>query len=181
MTTPNRSLLSFSKMQPSSKLCVVVATLAVVSACAAEKSGEAPVAPSTPATTPTPIVVSPTPAGPQSKNWFDLAVGDCLTEIPAIDTGVVTTPVVDCATPHMAEVFLLAPLAVNTAIDEVAMEKCAKGFVDYTGRPFVGAPFAVAYLIDSNQDRTADNPTPSTAICFLRNVNGEPLTKSERL
>lgn len=60
------------------------------------------------------------------------------------------------------------------------MEKCAKGFVDYTGQPFVGGPFAVTYLIDSNQDRTANNPTPSTAICFLRNANGEPLTESER-
>ena len=49
------------------------------------------------------------------------------------------------------------------------MDKCAKGFVDYTGQPFVGDPFAVTYLIDSNQDRTANNPTPSTAICFLRN------------
>jgi hypothetical protein len=124
-------------------------------------------------------VVSPTPAAPQSKNWFDLKVGDCLTEIPAIDTGVVTTTVVDCATPHLAEVFLLAPLAVNTAIDEVAMEKCGKGFADYTGRPSVGGAFVVTYLIDSNQDRTANNPTPSTAICFLSNANGTPLTESE--
>src|SRR5690242_3936825 len=167
MTTPRRSLLSSSKMQRSSKLCAIVAVFALVSSCAAVNSGEAPVTSSTSATAPASVVVSPTPAGPQSKNWFDLTVGDCLTEIPAIDTGVVTTPVVDCATPHLAEVFLLAPLAVNTAIDQVAMEKCAEGFANYTGQPSVGSPFAVAYLIDSNQDRTANNPTPSTAICFL--------------
>ena len=117
---------------------------------------------------------SDTAPATQTKNWFDLKAGDCLTEIPAIDTGVVETTVVDCASPHQAEVFLLAPLAVNTAIDQVAMDKCAKGFVDYTGQPFVGGPFAVTYLIDSNQDRTANNPTPSTAICFLQAANGEP-------
>ena len=72
-------------------------------------------------------------------------------------------------------------MAVNTAIDQVASEKCAKGFVDYTGQPFDGGPFTVTYLIDSNQDRTANNPTPSTAICFLQAANGGPLTESARL
>ncbi|WNG91138.1 septum formation family protein [Mycobacterium sp. ITM-2016-00318] len=169
-------------------LCASFAALELLSACAAKDSGEAQRAASESTTTPSTIASSPAPAGPRSKNWFDLKVGDCLTEIPAVDTGAVTTTVVDCATPHLAEVFLLdlaevfllAPLAVNTAIDQVAMEKCAKGFVDYTGQPFVGGPFAVTYLIDSNQDRTANNPNPSTAICFLRNPNGEPLTESER-
>lgn len=166
-------------MPPSSSaaaLCTSLVALAVLSSCASKDSDTRPTA----ATPTTPITLSPAPAGPQTKNWFDLKVGDCLTEIPAIDTGVVTTTVVDCATPHLAEVYLLAPLAVNTAIHTVAMEKCGKGFVDYTGQPFVGGPFAVTYLIDSNQDRTENNPTPSTAICFLRNANGEPLTKSER-
>ncbi len=173
-------------MPPSSRaatLCAALGALALLVSCASKDSDGTPAATSQvseASTAPSTIVLSPTPAGPQSKNWFDLKVGDCLTEIPAVDTGVVTTPVVDCATPHLAEVFLLAPLAVNTAINQVAMEKCGKGFVDYTGQPFVGGPFAVTYLIDSNQDRTADNPTPSTAICFLRNANGEPLTESER-
>jgi hypothetical protein len=183
MTMHRRSRLSFSKMRPSSRaaaLCASLAAPVLLSACAAKDAGEAPRAASESTTTSSTIASAPTPAGPRSKNWFDLKVGDCLTEIPAVDTGAVTTTVVDCTTPHTAEVFLLAPLAVNTAIDQVAMEKCAKGFVDYTGQPFVGGPFAVTYLIDSNQDRTANNPNPSTAICFLRNANGEPLTESER-
>jgi hypothetical protein len=170
-------------MPPSSRaatLCASLAALTLLASCASRDSDGTPAAASQISTAPSTIVLSPTPAGPQSKNWFDLKVGDCLTEIPAVDTGAVTTTVVDCATPHLAEVFLLAPLAVNTAINQVAMDKCGKGFVDYTGQPFVGGPFAVTYLIDSNQDRTADNPTPSTAICFLRNANGEPLTESER-
>src|SRR5215212_5683862 len=176
MTTHRRSRLSFSKMPPSGRaaaLCASLPALVLLSACAATDAGEAQRAASGSTTTPSAIASSPTPAGPRSKNWFDLKVGDCLTEIPAVDTGAVTTTVVDCATPHLAEVFLLAPLAVNTAIDRVTMEKCAKGFADYTGQPFIGGPFAVTYLIDSNQDRTANNPNPSTAICFLRNANGE--------
>jgi hypothetical protein len=153
----------------------------VLSSCASR--GETPQASSSPSesglSTPPPTV-APSTLPPRPKNWFDLAVGDCLTEIPAIDTGVVTTTVVDCATPHLAEVFLLAPLAVDTAIDEVALDRCATGFVDYTGRPADGDAFSVGYLIDSNQDRTANNPTPSTAICYLRSAGGEPLTGSTR-
>ena len=171
-------------MPPSSRaatLCASLAALALLAACGSTDSDGPPAASSEASTPLSTIAPTPTPAGPRSKNWFDLEVGDCLTEIPAVDTGAVTTTVVDCATPHLAEVFLLAPLAVNTAINQVAMDKCGKGFVDYTGQPFVGGRFAVTYLIDSNQDRTADNPTPSTAICFLRNANGEPLTESERL
>lgn len=170
-------------MPPSSSaavLCASLAALTLLSSCASQDSETKPTTATSAAAPSTPITLTPTPAGPQTKNWFDLKVGDCLTEIPAIETGVVTTTVVDCATPHLAEVYLLAPLAVNTAIDTVANEKCTNGFVDYTGQSFVGGRFALTYLIDSNQDRTDNNPTPSTAICFLRNANGEPLTKSER-
>jgi hypothetical protein len=114
------------------------------------------------------------------KNWFDLEVGDCVTEIPAIDVGAVTTTIVDCTTPHQAEVYLLAPLAVNNAVADVADEKCTEGFVGYTGQTVNSCPYTVTYLIDSNQDRTANNPTPSTAICFLQATNGGPLTVSAR-
>lgn len=118
--------------------------------------------------------------GPLTKNWFDLEVGDCLTEIPAIDLGVVTATLVDCAKPHQAEVYLLAPLAVNTAIADVANQKCVDGFSPYTGQSVEGSPFTVTYLIDSNQDRTSNNPTPSTAICFLQAAKGGSLTESAR-
>lgn len=122
----------------------------------------------------------PATSAQRTKNWFDLQVGDCLTEIPAVDLGVVTATVVDCTTPHQAEVFLLAPLAVNTAVADVANSLCGQGFSAYTGRPVADSPFTVSYLIDSNQDRTADNPTPSTAICFLQAAGGGPLTDSAR-
>jgi hypothetical protein len=170
-------------MRPSSRaatLCASLTALALLSSCASSDSGTAPSSTPAPAVTTTTVVLTTPPPPTLTKNWFDLQVGDCVTEIPAIDTGVVSTTVVDCATPHQAEVFLLAPLAVNTAIDQVANEKCTKAFVDYTGQPFNDTSFAVTYLIDSNQDRTANNPTPSTAICFLQAANGVPRTASAR-
>jgi hypothetical protein len=151
-----------------------------VPSCGSSESDQPSSVPTSPPSTTTAPAAAPTPPGPKTKNWFDLQVGDCVAEIPAIDTGVVTTTVVDCATPHQAEVYLLAPLAVDTAIYQTAMEKCAEGFVAYTGQAFNGSRYAVTYLIDSNQDRTTNNPTPSTAICFLQAADGAPLTESPR-
>ena len=165
-------------------MCASLSALALLSSCATGDSGDAPgstsVVATTTSTAATTAAAPRAPSAPQPKNWFDLQVGDCLTEIPAIDVGVVTATVVDCATPHQAEVYLLAPLAVNTAIADVADQKCAEGFPPYTGQPVDGSRFTVTYLIDSNQDRTSNNPTPSTAICFLQTANGEPLTASAR-
>jgi hypothetical protein len=169
-------------MRPSSRaaaLCALLTALALLQSCAPSDSGTTPSSTSAVVTTTTVVLTTPAPAT-QTKNWFDLEAGDCVTEIPAIDVGAVTATVVDCASPHQAEVYLLAPLVVNTAIDQVANEKCAKGLVGYTGQPFNGGPFTVTYVIDSNQDRTANNPTPSTAICFLQAADGGPLTKSVR-
>jgi hypothetical protein len=93
---------------------------------------------------------------------------------------VVTVSVIDCAIPHAAEVYLRADLKVDAAIANVADRQCDAGFTQYTGRPVGGSPFAVTYLIDSNQDRTSANPLPSTVICLLQASNGGPLTGSAR-
>jgi hypothetical protein len=161
-------------------MCASLTALALLPSCGANTPTSSETSTSTPAASTMSTTAPAATQGPLTKNWFDLEVGDCLTEIPAIDLGVVTAKLVDCATPHQAEVYLLAPLAVNTAIYQVANEKCAKGLVDYTGQPFNGGPFTVTYLIDSNQDRTSNNPTPSTAICFLQAAKGGPLTESAR-
>ena len=44
----------------------------------------------------------------------------------------------------------------------------------------VPGSYAVTYLIDSNQDRTSNNPLPSTVICLLQSANVHPLTGSAR-
>ncbi len=121
----------------------------------------------------------PATAAPRAKNWFDLDVGDCLVDLPKVDLGEVSVGIVDCTSPHAGEVFLRAPVEVNAAIADVADQQCAAGIAEYTGRP-AGDTFTVTYLIDSNQDRTSDNPLPSTVICLLQAVGGRQLTESAR-
>jgi hypothetical protein len=136
-------------------------------------------------TSPTPPTASvkataPAPMSSHTEKWINLQVGECLADLPPADLSRVTVTVVDCATAHLAEVFLRAPMGVNTAIANVASRDCAAGFTPYTGRSVDGAAFSISYLIDSNQDRTGANPTPSTVICLLQAANGQPLTGSAR-
>jgi hypothetical protein len=130
--------------------------------------------------TTTTVAAPVTAPGPRTQNWTALAVGDCVADLPRVDLGAVDVAVVDCATAHEAEVYLRADVPVDAAIDEVADRQCDAGFSGYTGSPVGGSPFAVTYLIDSNQDRTGATPEPSTVICLLRSGNGEPLTGSAR-
>ena len=131
-------------------------------------------------TTTTAIAAPPATQGPRTEKWIDLEVGDCLADPPPADPSVVTVTIVDCATAHEAEVYFRAAMGVNAAIADVANRECDVGFSQYTGRSIDGSPFAVTYLIDSNQDRTSSNPEPSTVICLLHAANGRPLTESAR-
>ena len=123
-------------------------------------------------------------AAPQragAQKWIDLQVGDCVADLPPADLSRVTVTVVDCGTAHLAEVYLRAPMAVDSAIATVANRDCTAGLPAYTGRSAQsagGSPYSVSYLIDSNMDRTGANPTPSTLICLLQSANGQPLTGS---
>lgn len=122
-------------------------------------------------------------AAPQragTQKWIDLQVGDCVADLPPADLSRVTVTVVDCGTAHLAEVYLRAPMAVDSAIATVANRDCTAGFPVYTGQSVAGSPYSVTYLIDSNMDRTGANPTPSTLICLLQAANGQPLTASAR-
>jgi hypothetical protein len=123
---------------------------------------------------------APAPSGPHTVKWIDLQVGQCVADLPPADLSRVTVTVVDCATAHLAEVYLRSPVAVNAAIANVANQNCNAGLAPYTGQPVGASPFSVTYLIDSNQDRTGATPTPSTVICLLQAANGQPLTGSAR-
>ncbi|ORA80207.1 hypothetical protein K3U93_14995 [Mycobacterium malmoense] len=121
---------------------------------------------------------APSPPGSRTEKWIDLQVGECVDDLPPADLSRVTVTVVNCATAHLAEVYLRAPMAVDTAIANVANRDCAAGFAPYTGEPVDGGPYSITYLIDSNQDRTGSNAAPSTVICLLQAANGQPLTGS---
>lgn len=121
---------------------------------------------------------STTTAAPASRSvkWVDLQPGDCLADAPPTDPSVVMVTVVDCAGPHLAETFLRAPVPVNDALSDVGNQQCGAGLTQYSG----GGNYTISYLIDSEQDRTSNNPYPSTVICLLQGTNGQTLTGSAR-
>jgi hypothetical protein len=168
------------------QLPVSLTAVVALAACAgngpniANTSTSGPTTAAPAVTTSTGVTVAPAMRGPEIKKWIDLEVGDCLADRPSSDPSVITVTTVDCATAHQAEVYLRAPVGVNAAIADVADRECDAGFSQYSGRSIDGSPFAVTYLIDSTQDRTSANPTPSTVICLLQPANGQPLTKSAR-
>ena len=114
---------------------------------------------------------------PRTEKWVDLRVGDCVAALPAVDLGAVTVDLVDCAAAHQAEVYLLAPIAVNAAVTDIANQACSAGWGPYAGS---SSGYTLTYLIVSRQDRTSDNPLPSTVICLLQAADGRPLTGSAR-
>ena len=116
--------------------------------------------------------------GSHTEKWIDLQAGQCVADLPPADGSRVNVTVVDCATAHLAEAYLRAPMAVDAAIATVANRDCAAGFAPYTGQSVDGSRFSITYLINSNQDRTGNNPAPSTVICLLQSANGQALTGS---
>lgn len=130
--------------------------------------------------TATGATAAPLPSGSHTEKWIDLQAGECVADLPPADGSRVDVTVIDCATAHLAEVYLRAPAAVNAAIATVANRDCAAGLAPYTGQSVDSGRFSITYLIDSNQDRTGANPTPSTVICLLQSANGQPLTGSAR-
>ncbi|MGO9153573.1 hypothetical protein [Mycobacterium sp.] len=163
-----------------------LAAAALLAACATNgihAGTTAPPAPAVPtraaATAVTAVPASPS-MGPRTEKWIDLKVGECVTDLPPADLSRVTVTVVDCATAHLAEVYLRAPMAVDSAIANVANQDCAAGFASYTGKSVDGSPYSVTYLIDSNMDRTGATAMPSTVICLVQRANAQPLTGSVR-
>nr|VTO97605.1 hypothetical protein BIN_B_02157 [Mycobacterium riyadhense] len=175
-------MLRLPAMQVPHVLCGLSAT-ALLASCATD-SGHAgttstAVPPTTAAVTAT---VTPRPATPgsQTQKWIDLQVGQCVADLPPADLSRITVTLTDCGTPHLAEVYLRAPVAVDSAIATVANRACASGFAPYTGQAPNGSPYSITWLIDSHQDRTGADPTPSTVICLLQAANGLLLTGSAR-
>ena len=168
-------------------LVAVTAVLAVsagLAGCTGKQSNTAGPSVTTPAPTPTqttPTQTTPTQTTPaRIKKWIELQAGDCLAGLPSADPAVVTVTVVDCATPHLAEVYLRANIPVDAALTGTANEQCEAGMLRYTGLAVDSSPYTITYLIDSEQDRTSNNPLPSTVICLLQGNQGQSFSASAR-
>ena len=159
-----------------------LSALVLLTGCA--NTATAPTALSTPmASTPiapasTTTATTTTPA--RDSNWTALQPGDCLAGPPPTDPAVVAVTVVDCAGPHLAETFLRVGIPVDSALSDTATAQCEAGFLAYTGRASAGSGYTISYLIDSEQDRTSNNPLPSSVICLLQSTKGQALTGSAR-
>jgi hypothetical protein len=114
----------------------------------------------------------------RTEKWIDLKAGDCLAAPPSDDPAEVTVTIVDCATPHLAEAYLRADIPVDAAVTTTANQQCQAGLAQYTGDPVNGSPYTISYLIDSEQDRTSNNPLPSTVICLVQGAQGQSFTAS---
>lgn len=175
--------MSSRQLRPMAALTAAVTAGLWLAGCASDKTAE-PASPSPAETsTATPATGADTatpPPAPRTENWTTLKAGDCLLEAPPTDPAVVMVTVVDCSQPHLAETYLRAPIPVDAALDGTASAQCEAGFVEFTGGPSAGSPYAVTYLIDSDQDRTSNNPLPSTVICLLQDAQGQSLTGSAR-
>lgn len=171
-------------------VAVALAATALLAGCSAKKPDAAPstasssagssVAMSTAAGTNQATPSASATQAPRTEKWIDLQVGDCLADAPPTDPAVVMVTLVDCSQPHLAEAFVRAPIPVDAALDGTANAQCEAGFVQYTGRASAGGPYTVTYMIDSDQDRTFNNPLPSTVICLLQGAQGQSLTGSAR-
>lgn len=171
--------LTLSDFRRHVALATCVPFVIAVAACGDSTPPDPPVPPTTSSSSvPPPPPAAPSVATPRTQSWTDLAVGDCVAAVPAVELGEVSVTMSDCAAPHQAEVYLLTPIAVNTALTDVANRACAAGLGPYVGA--TANEFAVTYLIDSRQDRTDDNPLPSTVICLAQRADGQPLTGSVR-
>ena len=162
-----------------------VAAVSLLASCSPNTSAtpssstptEAPAETTTAASLPSPVPIVPIKPNARQAKWVDLQVGDCLNTPPPTDPSIVEVTLVDCAAPHIAEVFLRANVAVNDAIAGVADQRCAAGLAQYTGQ---SSRYTSTYLIDSNMDRTGHTPLPSTVICLLQSATGRSLNGSAK-
>ena len=164
--------------RPTIRVSLALLGISWLTGCATppeETDATSSAAPDSPTPSTSQAIPPPAPAA-VTKQWVDLTVGECIAEVPAVDVGVATVSVVDCASPHRAEVYLLAPVAVDAAIADVGDQACAAGVDVYTGGG--RGDLSITYLIDSKQDRTGAIPLPSTVICLLQDAEGASLTAS---
>jgi hypothetical protein len=169
--------MAVSRMQSIAGIAVAVAAVASLPGCSGKEAADATSRPSepVPASSSAP---APTTLSPRTEKWTALQAGQCLADAPPTDPAVVTVTLVDCTQPHLAEVYLRADIPVNEALSNVAGSQCDAGFTAYTGMTVPGSGYTTTYLIDSDQDRTDNNPYPSTVICLLQDTQGRSLTGS---
>lgn len=170
--------MAVRRMQSIARIAVAFAALASLPGCSGKEAADATSVASEPVPASSSAPAAPTTLSPRTEKWTALQAGQCLADAPPTDPAVVTVTLVDCTQPHLAEVYLRADIPVNEALSDVAGSQCDTGFTAYTGMAVADSGFTTTYLIDSDQDRTDNNPYPSTVICLLQDAQGRNLIDS---
>lgn len=170
--------MGVSRLQSLAGIAVTFAAVVSLTGCSGKEAADATSVASEPLPAGSSAPAAPTTLAPRTEKWTALQAGQCLADAPPTDPAVVTVTLVDCTQPHLAEVYLRADIPVNEALSDVAGSQCETGFTTYTGMAVADSGFTTTYLIDSDQDRTDNNPYPSTVICLLQDPQGRSLTGS---
>lgn len=115
-----------------------------------ETPAETPV--ETPAETPV-----ETPMDPEDTDVFDIYLGDCLTEFGSDEDSISSVPKIDCAEPHVYEVYHVENINESgdypgeTSVSDSANELCEAAF-----EPFVGTGYYDSALYYTPLFPTAD-------------------------
>lgn len=173
--------MGVSRLQSIAGIAVCLTAVPSLVGCSGGEAADGTSAAVSSATVPaSPTAPAPTTLSPRTEKWTALQAGQCLADAPPTDPATVTVTLVDCTQPHLAEVYLRADIPVNEALSDIAGSQCDAGFTAYTGKPVAGSGYTTTYLIDSDQDRTDNNPYPSTVICLLQDAQGRSLTGSAK-
>ncbi|SDQ27431.1 Septum formation [Curtobacterium sp. UNCCL20] len=151
---------------------------------ASAKASPSTAASSAPATTPSPsslatLQFATTPAAPGEHSWTELAGGECLS--PFTNAWAQTFTVVDCATPHIAQLTARLPVSANQwpgpdALAAQAAEQCQTSAALNTS---AAAAFGDVQVQGSYAPDQATWDQGDTFIsCFVTRSSGDTLTGS---
>jgi hypothetical protein len=106
---------------------------------------------------------------------FQVEVGDCLASDPAGQGEVSEVPTVDCAEPHVSEVFHTATIEGDELPDAAAMEGIVNDECLTEFESFVGMPYAESALEATWLEPTADSweQGDRELVCMVTDPAGE--------
>ena len=139
-----------------------------------------PTPPPTPTLVPTPTP-TPAPTAGQAIGYNQLRVGDCF----VVPTGSAHSALqrVDCAAPHIGEVFLVGDYSGTrfpsaSGFQAFADARCPSAFANYTGYAF-DAQFELTYAWITPTEGTWGRGV-RTVVCYIRQADGTMTTVSYR-
>jgi hypothetical protein len=117
----------------------------------------------------------------QRTSLYSLEIGHCFSGIATGADGNGEVVVVDCARPHVFEVFHVFNLAGEAYPGQAQVEaranlECARAFQGYVGVSYIDSRLAMVYLTPDAESWALDREV----VCLLQSQNMSPRTGSAR-